>query len=63
MTKKATKAEADYQTEPNFDGRRCGFCSMWRSPGTCTAVEGRISPRGYCKYYKRRAKQPIAAGE
>ena len=63
MSRKVSKDEADYQAEPK-DGRRCGYCSMWRTPGTCTAVEGRISPKGWCRYYKRRAKTPetIATG-
>ncbi len=52
---KATKAEAEYQSDPK-GAMRCGVCKMFQAPATCTAVEGRVSSRAYCKYFERVAK-------
>ena len=52
MAKKATKLEAKYQASPK-GGEACKECSMYRAGGRCTAVEGRISPNGHCKYFER----------
>ena len=49
---KHSKQEADYQARPH-DGQICKLCTMWREPNKCTAVAGSISPRGWCKWYKR----------
>jgi hypothetical protein len=42
-----TKQEAHYRdaTEP---GRRCGTCSMFRAPNSCTLVKGLIAPGDVC---------------
>lgn len=52
---KATKAKARYR-----DGNRerhCALCTMFRSPNSCTAVAGDISPGGLCDYFKRKGKK------
>jgi hypothetical protein len=48
---KMSKAEADYLPAAP-DSERCGTCVMFRMLDRCTAVEGRISPRGVCKLYE-----------
>lgn len=47
---KGTKAEAGYQDSPK-NGQKCVNCTMWRDPNKCTAVEGKIDPNGWCKWY------------
>lgn len=47
---KGTKAEAGYQPTPK-NGQKCVNCTMWRDPNRCTAVEGKIDPNGWCKWY------------
>lgn len=46
-----SKTEAKYQDHPRGE-RRCGLCSMFRSPHHCTLVKGKISPRGWCKWFE-----------
>lgn len=49
--KKKSKAEAIYVKHPVNDDE-CSFCTMFRAPGSCTLVEGVISPNGHCKYFE-----------
>lgn len=50
---KASKATADYQDAPK--GReRCGRCSMFQEPMSCSAVAGKISSSGWCRYFEAR---------
>jgi len=49
---KHSKEEAEYQGRPH-NGQICQKCTMFRAPNQCTAVSGSISPRGWCKWYKR----------
>ena len=60
---KSSKRDAQYQGSPK-DGKQCSGCSMFRPPGSCTAVEGSVSPQGYCKYYAtaKLRKPTIAEG-
>ena len=46
-----SKEEADYQNHPRGE-KRCELCSMFRAPDKCTLVKGRISPRGYCRWFE-----------
>ena len=48
---KSTKLDAHYRNSPKGE-MRCGKCGMFRPPHSCSAVEGRISPDGYCTYFK-----------
>lgn len=49
--KKMSKGEAKYQWRPNGE-EMCKLCTMYRRPAKCTAVQGDISPRGWCKLYE-----------
>lgn len=49
MAEKASKPTANYREHPS-GLRRCMFCSMFRF-GSCTAVEGQISPVAVCDYW------------
>lgn len=48
---KCSKEEANYQGKPKGD-QYCEDCTMWREPNKCTAVEGVISPKGWCSYFE-----------
>jgi secreted PhoX family phosphatase len=56
---KSTKAAANYQSKPNGD-KKCSNCNLFvagKTPtadGTCTVVEGSISPEAYCTLYSRK---------
>ena len=52
---KASKKEAKYQDYPKGD-EKCGNCSMWRPPNGCTSVKGKISPKGWCKWWETDTK-------
>lgn len=52
---KATKEEADY-TRCGTEAAHCGICTMFRRPDSCTAVQGKISPEGHCKYFEKRKR-------
>jgi hypothetical protein len=51
-----SKAKAGYQAHPG-DEHRCSGCCMFvpggkgKESGTCTMIEGPISPHGWCKYW------------
>jgi len=52
---KASQMQADYRR--GYPMEQCGVCQMYANDGagrngTCTAVQGEISPYGLCKYYK-----------
>jgi len=49
---KASKATAKYRNEPK-ENQKCSNCTMWRPPNACTSVKGKISPEGWCKWYKK----------
>lgn len=55
----STKAEARYvgPGEKRPHGLQCNICSMWREPSSCTAVEGDISPAGYCRFFEFDARK------
>ena len=47
-----SKADADYRK--GTDTEQCSQCSMFRSPSSCTLVEGEIKPDGVCDYFDRK---------
>jgi hypothetical protein len=49
--KKFTQQKAKYQPVPK-NGQRCQNCALWQSPTSCQAVEGPISPAGWCMLYQ-----------
>jgi hypothetical protein len=53
---KVSKQEASYGGGNPM--RNCGICTMYRTPDSCSAVEGEVSPYGYCKLFKVR-KNPF----
>ena len=52
---KASKTTAKYQDEPHGN-EKCSNCNMWRPPNGCTAVKGKISPDGWCKWHQYNRK-------
>jgi hypothetical protein len=48
---KVSKVTAKYQDEPKGN-EKCSNCNMFRAPNACTAVKGKISPDGWCKYHQ-----------
>jgi hypothetical protein len=47
---KFSKVAAGYQDVPK-DGLSCAACSLFRPPRSCVAVDGEISPNGWCKFF------------
>lgn len=50
---KVSKDYASYRSSPNGP-QCCAKCTMFRQPQSCTTVNGKISPAGYCKYYEKK---------
>ncbi len=60
---KMSKADARYVPQAT-GSERCGLCDMFRMMDACTAVEGRISPRGWCRLYESAlGESPFQASE
>jgi len=55
--KRETKEETDYIDHAEMKSEQCHLCSHFFPPVTCEIVIGLVSPRGWCKRFKR-AKQP-----
>ena len=47
---KVSQAAALYQDQPK-DGLSCAACTLFRPPAACAAVQGRISPHGWCRFF------------
>ncbi len=60
VTAKSSKDVAKYQDTPNGD-KKCSNCNLFipgkmsTADGTCSLVEGSISPEGYCALYSKKA--------
>ena len=50
LTEEVTKAEANYQDEPN-EAERCLGCRYFSEPTECSQVEGPVCSDGWCKYW------------
>jgi hypothetical protein len=61
-SKKHPKTEAKYVPYP-VKKQKCKECTMWRPPNGCSAVEGVISPYGWCKWFKLTKKLKQKAKE
>lgn len=48
---KSTKAEAKYRNQ-SLGAKQCAGCKHYIDGGGCKLVEGLISPKGVCNYYK-----------
>lgn len=49
---KRDKASVGYVSESAETGERCAGCTMFQPPSSCTAVDGTISPHGWCRLFK-----------
>ncbi len=49
MSSKVTKQTAKYVDDA--PRHQCQTCTMFETPHGCSTVEGKIDPRGHCKYY------------
>ena len=50
-----TKKQYKYQLKPGPKGQKCSGCSLFKGPGSCMLVKGKISPNGYCIAYSPKA--------
>lgn len=50
-TDKMTQKQASYQDTPKGD-QQCDKCKLFQPPSACTAVDGKISPKGWCKLFQ-----------
>jgi hypothetical protein len=44
----------DYQDTPKND-QECSNCSLFQEPNSRTPVDGEISPKGWCKFWVKKA--------
>lgn len=51
---KRTKKQAFYTEGVYSFTRRCGACSLFRAPSSCSLVEGHILTDSVCQYWKPR---------
>jgi hypothetical protein len=49
---KVSKEIAKYQDSPK-DGHKCSECTFFEPPKSCKAVEGDISPDGWCQLWTK----------
>jgi len=47
---KMSQKAVQYQPIPKH-GNRCVDCALWQTPASCKAVEGPISPAGWCTLF------------
>ncbi|MGE5261723.1 MAG: high-potential iron-sulfur protein [Actinomycetota bacterium] len=47
---KMSKASVGYRNAPN-GSQSCANCRLFVAPSSCQAVQGSISPKGWCKIY------------
>lgn len=55
--KRSTKDAADYTR--GTKAAHCALCRHFVAPEACQIVTGKISPQGWCEYFR---KTPAAAG-
>jgi hypothetical protein len=51
---KVAKDAVAYQDSPK-DGHKCSECTFFEAPKSCKAVEGDISPDGWCQLWNKAA--------
>ena len=44
---------AGYQLTPK-DGQSCANCTLFKSPSSCTLVDGVVVPAGWCRFYDKK---------
>ena len=42
-----------YQPTPKGD-QNCVGCSLFQAPSSCILVDGKISPDGWCRFYRKK---------
>ena len=47
---KRSQADVNYQDHPHGD-ERCDTCAPYVAPDSCKTVEGKVSAKGWCKFY------------
>src|SRR5258708_7141515 len=47
------KDRADYTDHASNPSERCALCRHFKGDHSCEVVSGKISPAGWCKYFKR----------
>jgi hypothetical protein len=50
---KMTFQGSGYQPMPKGD-QNCAGCSLFQSPSSCILVDGNISPKGWCRFYRKK---------
>jgi High potential iron-sulfur protein len=53
-TAKMSQPSVGYQDSPKGD-QECSNCSLFQEPNACTLVDGEISPKGWCKFWVKKA--------
>jgi hypothetical protein len=51
---KMAQAAAAYQATPKGD-QNCAGCALFQAPGSCTLLDGAISPTGWCKFFSKKS--------
>ena len=51
---KMTQKAAGYQDTPKAD-QKCSGCALFKTPDSCTLIDGSISPDGWCRFYSKKA--------
>ena len=51
---KMKQESVEYQDSPKGD-QECSNCSLFQEPNACTLVDGEISPKGWCKFWVKKA--------
>ncbi len=51
---KMTEQAAAYVDVSKTD-QQCSNCSLFIEPSSCRLVDGKISPKGYCKFYVKKS--------
>ena len=51
---KMAQKSVEYQDTPKGD-QECSNCSLFQEPNACTLVDGEISPKGWCKFWVKKA--------
>jgi hypothetical protein len=51
---KMAQKSVEYQDTPKGD-QECSNCSLFQEPNSCTLVDGEISPKGWCKFWVKKA--------
>ena len=52
IAKMAQKA-AGYQATPKGD-QSCATCALFKTPATCTLVDGDVAPTGWCRFFAKK---------